>query len=229
MQSWYPLYTITDWSLGLCWNKATPTCPFLHNKKIKFRIRPPPTIRWPQSFSQMRIDDLCPLEGRTPFCLLKVDVVAFQHFPLHVIYSYIPFSDWDWCKGFLVGWRKLREEVAMSHSPKCCSQACRKKAWVDYMLLFMWFNFPAALHEGSCILCNHGDEASLALGRGLQGVQNGSNYQWCHTGSLLAQWCDKTKASSNPQHYAFGVVCTDACHYIFWYILKRNGIVKKKT
>lgn len=39
---------------------------FLNNKQIKFRIRPP-NIRWPQSFSQMRIDDLCPREGRTPF------------------------------------------------------------------------------------------------------------------------------------------------------------------
>lgn len=26
---------------------------------------------------------------------------------------------------------------------------------------------------------------------------------------------DVTKASANPQHYAFGVVCADACHHIF--------------
>lgn len=121
-------------------------------------------------------------------------------------------------------WRGSRHEWLS----QVLQSGLQKKAWVDYMLWFMWLHFPAALHAGSCILCNHGDEALLALGRGLQGVPNGSNYQWCHTGSLLAQWCDKTKASANPQHYAFGVVCTDACHHIFWYILKRIGIVKKK-
>lgn len=26
---------------------------------------------------------------------------------------------------------------------------------------------------------------------------------------------DVTKALTNPQHSAFGVVCTDACHHIF--------------
>lgn len=153
----------------------------------------------------------------------------FQHFPLHVVYSRIPFGDWDRWRGFLETELKKASRGSRHESlSQVLPSGLRKKAWVDYMWLFMWLHFPAALHEGSCILGNHGDEAFPALGRGLQGVKNGSNHQWCHTGSLLAQWCNKTKASTNPQHYAFCVVCTDAFHHIFWYILERNGIVKKK-
>lgn len=61
-------------------------------------------------------------------------------------------------------------------------QPLQKKHGPDCMLLFMWLNFPAALHGHGSILRNHDNKAGPALGRSpflriLQGVLSGPGGQ----------------------------------------------------
>lgn len=170
------------------WTKPPWRVHFYVRSRLKWGLAPL-TISWPPPFSQMCMSILGP-ERTGLFCVCrKLSWLPSTFLSMSSPLASLMATNID--AG--VSWKRAGEsleEVAMNHSPKskCCCGACRKKAWVDYMLLFMWLCFTAALHEGSCILCNHGDEALPALGRGLRGVQDGSNYQWCHTGSLLAQW-----------------------------------------
>lgn len=91
----------------------------------------------------------------------------------------------------------------MSHPHQVLASPAKKHG-LDCMLLFMWLNFPAALHGHGCILGNHDNEAGPALGRSLflrmQGVLSGRGQTDADATQEVYSLHESKNKSTRPTH-----------------------------
>lgn len=80
------------------WTKSHNDVHFYVRSRLKSGLAPLPPLASHRHSSKCACWSLSP-RGQNSF--VSAAVVAFQHFPLHVIYSRVPYGDWDQRRSFL--------------------------------------------------------------------------------------------------------------------------------